>query len=207
MRCALGLRLLGIVGVSVFMVSAFTPMPNLLAGRNGQPPRLEPADAIVVLGAGIHPDGALTNGSLRRTLRGVILQREGFGRLLVLLGPARDGGPAEAGVRAELARELGIPAGAILTEEEARTTRQEASRVNGLLQPRGVRRILLVTDSQHMPRARRLFERAGFEVFPSEADDVSRAAVDPEERLRLMRRIVQEYVARLYYRLAGYLPG
>jgi uncharacterized SAM-binding protein YcdF (DUF218 family) len=56
-----------------------------------------------------------------------------------------------------------------------------------------------------MVRAQALFERVGFEVFPAEADDFSRAAAGPEERLQLMRRVAQEFVARLYYRLAGYL--
>jgi len=42
-------------------------------------------------------------------------------------------------------------------------------------------------------------------VVRAPADDFSVAAVEPEERLRLMRRIAQEMVARFYYRLAGYL--
>lgn len=205
MRCALGLRLLGIVGVSVFIASAFTPIPNLLASRNGQPRRVEHADAIVVLGAGIHPDGVLTNGSLRRAVYGITLDRRGLAKFLVLLGPSRSGGPTEAKVRAELARELGIPPEAILTEENARTTGEEATAVGAMLRPRGVQRIILVTDSQHTARVRGLFQRAGFEVLPAPADDFSLAAVEPEERLRLMRRIAQEILARLYYRLVGYL--
>jgi uncharacterized SAM-binding protein YcdF (DUF218 family) len=196
---------LGIVGVSVFIASAFTPIPNLLASRNGQPPRVEHADAIVVLGAGIHPDGVLTNASLRRAVYGITLNRRGLARFLVLLGPSGSGGPTEANVRAELARQLGIAPARILTEENARTTGEEAAAVGAMLHPRGIQRIILVTDSQHMARGRGLFQRAGFEVLPAPADDFSVAAVDPEERLRLMRRVAQEFVARLYYRLAGYL--
>jgi uncharacterized SAM-binding protein YcdF (DUF218 family) len=205
MTRAMGLRLLGLVGVLGFAVSAFTQVPNLLAALNSPRPRLAPADAIVVLGGGIHPDGALTNGSLRRAVYGVSLQRSGLAKFLVLLGPSRSAGPAEARVRAEIARELGIAPEAILTEENARTTGEEAAAVGAILRPRGVHRIILVTDSQHISRAQRLFERAGFEVLPAPADDFSSAAVEPEERLRLMRRITQEILARLYYRLVGYL--
>jgi uncharacterized SAM-binding protein YcdF (DUF218 family) len=92
-----------------------------------------------------------------------------------------------------------------LIEGEARTTREEAVRLRATLGLRGVRSILLVTDSQHMLRAQGLFDRAGFEVLPAPADDFSSAATEPEERLRLMRRVGQEILARLYYRLAGYL--
>jgi len=205
MRGAMGLRVLGLMAVLAFVMSAFTQMPNLMASSTRPRPRLDPADAIVVLAGGIHQDGALTASSLRRAVHGISLHRKDQAKFLVLSGPPAAGGPAEAAVRSNLARELGVPAEALLTEEEVWTTRQEAARIWRLLQARGARRIILVTDSQHMPRAQAVFERAGFEVVPSEADDVSRAAADPEERLRLARRIVQEYIARLYYRLAGYL--
>lgn len=205
MRCALSLRLLGLAGVLVFLASAFTPLPNLLAQGGSASPRLEPAQAIVVLGGGLQPDGVLNNSSLRRALHGIALYRKGLAAYIVFSGPAPEDGPSEAVVRSELAKDLGVSPEAILTEEKAWTTREEATRIAELLHSRGARRILLVTDSQHMPRAQALFERAGFEVLPAEADDFSKAAIEPEERLRLMRRIAQELVARLYYRMAGYL--
>lgn len=198
-------RLLGLAGVALFIASAFTPLPNLLSRWVATPSRLEPAEAIVVLGGGVQPDGVLSNGSLRRALLGIKLHRKGLASFLVFSGPAEDEGSVEAAVRAELARELGILPEVILTETKARTTRQEAVRVGALLRPRGVRRILLVTDSQHMARARGLFEGAGFEVFAAPADDLSDRVYWPEERLRLMRRILQELLAGLYYWMAGYL--
>ena len=205
MVCAVSLRILGLIGVLVFAVSAFTPLPSLVAGLNSRQSHLEVADAIVVLGAGIYPDGALTNGSLRRALNGIVLYRKGLAKFLVFSGPGWNGRNAESAVRAQLARDLGISPETILTETQARTTQDEAVRLGELLRSRGARRILLVTDSQHMPRAEGLFEHAGFEVLPAPADDFSSAAVEPEERLRLMRRIAQEILARLYYRMAGYL--
>ncbi len=108
-------------------------------------------------------------------------------------------------VRAELARDLGISQQVILTEAYARTTREEAIRVGALLRARSVQRILLVTDSQHMMRARRLFEREGFEVLAAPAEELSSRISKPEEKLRLTRRILQELFARLYYQIAGYL--
>lgn len=40
-----------------------------------------------------------------------------------------------------------------------------------VLAPAGVRKVALITDAVHMPRARALFESAGFEVVPAPAPD------------------------------------
>jgi len=49
-------------------------------------------------------------------------------------------------------------------EGRSRDTNENATCSAALLRPAGVKRILLVTDAMHMPRARDAFERAGFEV-------------------------------------------
>jgi uncharacterized SAM-binding protein YcdF (DUF218 family) len=198
-------RVLGLVGVALFLAFAFTPLASLLSRRLEIPSRLEPADAIVVLGSGVSEDGVLDSVSLSRLIQGVVLQRKGLSPLLVLSGPAPKRGPTEAEVRADLARELGVSPNAILTEAEARTTREEAIRIGALLRARHARRVLLVTSPQHMLRARRLFEDAGFEVLAAPADDGSRTERRPEGRLKLTREVLQEVLARLYYRMAGYL--
>ena len=198
-------RELGLLGVLSFFLCAFTPLTDLLSRKFEVSSRIEPAGAIVVLGASVDQTGELGRNSLRRTVRGIILHRAGVAPLLVLLGPARDGGPSEAEVRADLARRFGVRSEAILTEATARTTREEATRVRALLQPRGVRRILLVTNSQHMLRAKALFERAGFEVLAATADDISDTVDSPDGRLELTRIVLQELLALGYYRVAGYL--
>ena len=198
-------RVLGLAGTVLFLAVAFTPLPNLLSRHWGTPSRPRPAEAIVVLAAGVRGDGALTDSSLRRALHGISLHRKGLAPLLVFTGPSHANGLSEADIRAGLARELGTSPDVILTEPRGLMTRDEAIFVRVLLQPRGVRRILLVTDSQHMSRARALFERAGFEVFPASIDDVSGREAGPEQRLRLMRWVMKEFVARLYYWVAGNL--
>lgn len=198
-------RLLGLAGVVLFLAAAFTPLPNLLIRLLGTPAHLEPAGAVVVLGAGVEPNGVLGDTSMRRALNGMVLHRKGLAPLLLFSGPGRGEGPAEAEVRAEMARALGIGPEVILTESEAQTTREEADNSGAILRERGVGRILLVTGAHHMARAQRLFERAGFEVLAAPTDEVSSLTSSPEGRLRLMRRILQELLARFYYRAAGYL--
>jgi uncharacterized SAM-binding protein YcdF (DUF218 family) len=194
-----GLRLLGLVGLLVFVTAAFTPLANWLNGWMAGVPRLEPSDAIVVLGrGGADTDGVLTNRSLRRVLRGVDLYRDGLASLLVLCGSAD-----ETRARSSLARGLGVPAAAILSAGPARTTKEEVQELQRLLAPLSRRRILLVADPIDMPRARVLMERAGFMVRP--APTAATGPSQPEARLGLLRDILIELSAWAYYRLTGAL--
>lgn len=199
------IRLLGIVTVAAFLLVSFTPLPNVLNRWAGVSARLQPAAAIVVLGGGMEGDEALSTSSLRRTIHGITLFQRGFAPLLVFSGPtSRPHGREEAEVRAEMARLLGVSPAAVLTETTARTTRAEAVRMAALLQPRGVSTILLVTSYAHMARSRQLFEKVGFTVQPAPVDDISHVR-NPEARWESMRPLVQEFLARVYYRIAGYL--
>ena len=199
------IRGLGIVTVVAFLLVSFTPLPNVLNQWAGVAAQLQPAAAIVVLGGGMEGDEVLSPSSLRRTIHGIMLFQRGFAPLLAFSGPvSRPLGREEAEVRAEMARLLGVSPAAILTETTARTTRAEAVRMAALLQPRSVSTILLVTSYAHMARSRQLFENVGFAVQPAPVNDPSH--VDkPEARLGLMRPLVQEFLARVYYRIAGYL--
>jgi uncharacterized SAM-binding protein YcdF (DUF218 family) len=199
------LRSLGIVAVIGFLLVSYTPLPNALQHWVGMPAQVEPAAAIVVLGGGMEGNGVLSNSSLRRALRGIVLFRQGLAPLLAFSGPAyRRHGREEAEVRAEMARLFGVSPAAIVTETVALTTREEAARMAALLQPMGVDQILLVTSYAHMARSQRLFENVGFTVWPAPVDDLSYSG-KPETRLRVMRGIAQEFLARTYYQLVGYL--
>ena len=64
-------------------------------------------------------------------------------------------------------RKEAVPADAIWKEGASSSTYESARNVASLLQPKGIRRVLLVTEAYHMPRAAALFRRAGFEVIAS----------------------------------------
>lgn len=151
--------------------------------------------------------GVLAEESMRRVLRGIELYRQGLAPMLVLSGTGRsdEPKPTEAEVRAKLAITMGIPPEAIFKEETANTTREESQHIAGLLRQRNVQRILLVTESLHMRRAKLVFERAGVQVLPAISADYSRVANTPGDRLWLTTRIFQETAALIYYRVAGYI--
>ena len=195
----LGLRILGLAALLVFVVAAFTPVSNWLNAWMAGAARIEPADAIVVLGrGGADSDGVLTNRSLRRLMHGIELYRERLAPLLVLSGTGE-----ETGARAVLAEGLGVPATVIMQVSSVHTTREEAERIGELLLPRGRRRILLVGDPIDMPRARAVMERAGFTVLP--APTAATGPSLPEGRLGLLRDIATELGGLAYYRITGRL--
>jgi len=206
MTLALLLRMLGASGLTLFIAAAFTPLPHTLSRWLALTSPLEPAGAIVVLGGGgVRPNGTLSDLSLRRTLYGLDLYRRGMAPVLVFSGPASPSGYVEAELRAELASAWGVPPKAILMQPDGHTTRDEAVRIAALLQPRGIRRILLVVDTEGSRRAVGAFRRVGFEPVPALVDDVSGGGGYPEGNIEGLRRITIEYAAWLYYRVAGYL--
>jgi uncharacterized SAM-binding protein YcdF (DUF218 family) len=199
------LRGMGGAAVALFAALAFTPLANRLHVILVPPAAApQPAAAIVVLGSGVD-NGVLTDTSLRRALGGVVLFRRGLAPLVVMLGPGRPGKLSEADVRVRLAQDLGVPATALLADTRGHTTRDEARVSWEDLAPRGMRRILLVTGSEHMQRAAALFRRAGFEVVEAPVEEMSPTDGRPQERLELARVLLRELLARAYYRAAGYL--
>jgi uncharacterized SAM-binding protein YcdF (DUF218 family) len=198
-------RVLGLCALGLAALVALTPFPTWLARAAATPTSLGPADAVVVLGGELTAEGRLGPSSLRRLVHGIVLHRAKLAPLLVLSGQTRRHGGSEPEVRAQLARDLGVAPEAIVLVPGANTTREEAARTAAELRPRGVHRILLVTDPLHLARARGVFSRAGLEVLAAPAPDPELDARGPLGRLALARTLAMEIVARGYYRLAGYL--
>lgn len=198
------LRVLGAVTMAMFFISAFTPFSNALNGWTRMQSDLRLGDAIVVLGSGLHPPGLLSHRSTAHTLHGIELWRRGLAPFLLFSGPASSGGgPSEASVRRGLARQLGVPSDHILVDSGGLTTRSEAQSIRRLPQFRNARRVLLVADARRLRRARDAFLRVGFEVIPAPPPDVLAAATSPQGRLVLSRQILEEMLARVYYRVTG----
>jgi uncharacterized SAM-binding protein YcdF (DUF218 family) len=115
------------------------------------------ADAIVVLGCGARSRLA------RRVERGVGLYRADVAPLLVLTGGGRGPEPEAAAMR-RLALAAAVPEAALLIEPHSRNTWENARESARLLRLRGLRRVVLVSDRVHLPRAALLFRRAGLNV-------------------------------------------
>jgi uncharacterized SAM-binding protein YcdF (DUF218 family) len=122
------------------------------------------ADAIVVLGCQLFPGGRPSERMRRRVALGVGLYREGAAPFILMSGGG-NGAMAEAAIMRDLAREAGVPETALLLETESRNTFENAAYTAHLLHGIGKIRIVLVSDRAHLPRATRMFRRAGLEVI------------------------------------------
>jgi uncharacterized SAM-binding protein YcdF (DUF218 family) len=128
------------------------------------------AQAIVVLGAGKLSEAPEYAGrdipdyiALARLRYAAHLQRATGLPILVTGGSPTAGRPSLADAMAAALREdFGVPVKWV--EGHSRNTAENASLSAAMLAPEKVRRILLVTDAMHMPRARTAFQQAGFDV-------------------------------------------
>jgi uncharacterized SAM-binding protein YcdF (DUF218 family) len=145
------------------------------------------ADAIVVLGCPVLPDGQASPGLVRRVARGVALFRQGVAPLLVLSGGGLGGVP-EAEIMRCLALAAGVPQAALLVEPRSRNTLENARETARLLAAQGLASVLLVSDRVHLPRAALLFRRAGLAV-------AGRAAPPPPALRREATLALRELVA------------
>lgn len=123
------------------------------------------ADAIVCLGAGMsrslgwqEPD----NASRRRALTCAALFQAGVAPLIVFTGYGHEISSVAAAM-GRVAAQAGVPAQAIVLEEAAQSTIQNAVYATALL-PDDVARLVVVTDPVHVPRSRVIFRR----VTPAE---------------------------------------
>lgn len=152
-----------------------------LEGYSNPPAPDAKADAIVVLGGGLQPPLAprraveVTDAG-DRALEAARLWHEQRAPRVVTVGGSFDSAATQAALAAELLRLLGVPAGAILEQPGPLTTREEAASLRELLEPMGVRRILLVTSALHMRRAAGWFEAQGFDVVPAPTDFIATSA-------------------------------
>lgn len=197
----------------------------LLRSLEGQYPdvaveALPRAQAIVVLGGSVHaPTSQHHNSGLinpsDRILQVLRLYRAGKAPIVLCSGGGEE--TPESPVMGRLLQEWGVPAEAILLEDQSLTTRENALSSYSVLSTRGIRHILLVTSAIHMPRAAAVFRKAGFEVTPAPADFRTGWTQDagffawlhgclPEASdLQWSDKALKEWVALLVYRLRGWV--
>lgn len=137
---------------------------------------IDSADAIVVLSGmlGINEEGGSTYiewGDPDRFFGGIALFKAGKAQKLVFTGgkmPWDKAKKTEGEVLKDYAISNGIPYEKIFVTKDVGNTTDEAVAVKELISPS--KRIILVTSAFHMYRAKRLFEKQGFEVIPFKVD-------------------------------------
>lgn len=154
-------RVRGLLATLSVSVAALITFAAWRIDREGITDTSTPADALVVLGARVNPDGEPSTTLRARVEHAVTLYRRGLAPKLVFSGGVGDFGASEAAVSRRVAVSLGVPEADCLLEEASHSTAQNAAFTAVLLREQSLRSIIVVTDPYHLPRALRLFEREG----------------------------------------------
>ena len=133
---------------------------------------IEPADAIIVIGA--------DNLAADRTTEAAALFRAGWAPQVVVSGRMLRPYVSAADLMARDLEARGVPASAILRfSHKVDDTREEAEGLRVLIAQKGWRRILLVTSNYHTRRARYIFRRVLPASVGLEVAGASDAQFDP----------------------------
>lgn len=197
-----GIGLLSLPLVGNALLDALKPPALALHGSE--------ADAIVVLGGGVHYDtldyGGDTVGqyTLERVRYGAWLARKLNKPLLVTGGSPAGGRPEGQLMRETLEREFGVPVRWV--EDRSRNTRENARFSAAILKLAGVTRIYLVSHAWHLPRALPEFEQEGLRVVAA-GTGYGRGGLRPLDFLPSATGLRDSYLAMhegiglLWYRL------
>jgi uncharacterized SAM-binding protein YcdF (DUF218 family) len=191
----------------------FPAIPEVAAGSR-VPEAIAGCHFVVVLGSananapGLSAIDELSPSGLRRLAEAVRILRFLPGARLILSGPGVPGVRTHAAMLAAAAISLGVSPERITLVDTARDTDEEARAVKALV---GSQRVAVVTSAWHMPRAARIFTKAGVSFVPCPADFFARseATVDwgmfkfDSEALERSTLAVHEAIGVAWVRLLG----
>lgn len=195
------------------------------------PAEIPNAEVIVVLGGGTEAPSyprrfVEINGAGDRVLFAARLYKQGKAPHLLLSGgyiswlSQRGSTPAEE--MADLMQLIGIPDEALWLQPRSQNTYEDALYSAEILRAKGIRKIILVTSAQHMPRSVALFEHQGFEIIPAPTDYTVTESnwqdlwqpnlasqiinlLPTADNLGLTTSSLKEYLGILIYHLQGWL--
>jgi uncharacterized SAM-binding protein YcdF (DUF218 family) len=135
--------------------------------HTGARDQAQKADAIVILGARVEPDGQPGPDLRVRTQHAVDLFQRGLAPYLICTGGYQNDRLSAAAVACNLAVSQGVPPDKVVLADGSMTTREDAAIAASLMVSRGWQTANVVSHPLHLERARLLFESQGITVYPS----------------------------------------
>lgn len=153
----------------------------------GRRDEARPADAIIVLGAAQY-DGRPSPVLKARLDHAIDLYQRGVARTLIVTGGVGVGDTvSEAEVGRRYAVRNGVPRAGIVVEPAGLSTEQSMTTVRGLMQERGLRTAVLVSDPFHMLRLRIMAAGLGIRAYSSPTRSSPIAGDSPAEWKHVLR--------------------
>jgi len=135
--------------------------------RQGRRDEARRADAIVVLGAKVDPDGQPGSDLTSRTYHAVDLWNAGYAPRIICTGGFKDEPLSAASVCKKMATKLGVPAEEVFLADGTIDTIGDAQATVQVMETHGWNRAILVSHPLHLYRAAWLFRREGVDVLTS----------------------------------------
>lgn len=166
------------------------------AGRLSAP---VPADAIIVLGAQVGPDGAPSQALKRRLDLALSLYLEGFAPLIVTTGAQGGNEPMpEAYAMRDYLVANGVPETAVECDPDSYNTTQNIENAKALMDARGATSAIVVTSDYHLWRALSI---CGDFSIPASGAGSQNALT----RRMILRNFAQETLSWVKYTLTRWL--
>lgn len=155
--------LTGYVGaIIVFLLAQFFLFGNIA--------HLRKAHCVIVMGAGVRPDGTASVTLRDRTLTACRLFKNGKADRLIFSGGPTDVGVSEPQAMARIAEEQGIPSGKYICDPRGLSTYDTVISTRRIMRENEWRTAIVVTHDYHLSRTWLAFRRAGVEVYTYPAE-------------------------------------
>ncbi len=129
------------------------------------------ADAIIVLGSAVWQGERASPSLYARTQHALALYRAGYAPALILCGGLGGNPPSEAEMMRRILASAGVPADALILEDQSHSTEESLANAKALMNARGWRRALIVSDPFHLLRAETIARDLGMDAYGSGASD------------------------------------
>ena len=171
-------RLSSFIGITILILVSWPPVA-WLALRPFEslypmhPPDPGGAQAIVVLSSSVfppfppRPTPILGEDTYERCRYAAWLHHHVLPAPVLASGGGSRSGVPYAVTMSQALREEGVPADLVWTEQESRSTYENAFNSARLLKQKGIHKIILVTEAYHMRRSEACFRHQGVDVVPA----------------------------------------
>ena len=144
-------------------------VPNFLIKLSGRALTVTPekaadagADCVLVLGAGLQPDGSPSLMLSERIKTGVALYKAGAAPKLLMSGDNGTKGHDEVNAMKDAAMAAGVPSADVFMDHAGFSTYDSMYRARDIF---GAEKIVIVTQAYHLPRALWIARRMGLEAI------------------------------------------
>ncbi len=129
------------------------------------------ADAIIVLGSAVWPGERPSPSLNARVQHAIALYHAGYAPALIFCGGLGNYPPSEAEMMRRVASNAGVPANAIVLDDQSRSTEENIANAKAIMDARDWHTALIVSDPFHLLRAELMARDLGIEAYGSGASN------------------------------------